>query len=117
MLVNCKKGCFLNGGVTTVKLNLDTNEAVCDFCEEDIPGISNYAKDSLRACGNVTRDKVIESFSFLCNFCNQNVRTVIVDGLPCGKGCGDINNCSISISNEMIFAIEATDGRQVRDDD
>ncbi len=110
MLVNCRKGCVLNGGITTVKLNLDTDKVICDFCEEEVPDLSSFAKESLRTCGSVIRDRVIESFTFFCNFCEQNVKTAIKNDIPCGKDCGDVDNCSINISDEMISAIKSMRG-------
>ena len=102
MLVSCKKGCILNGGVTTAEVNLDTNTVVCKFCEEDLDHISDFAKKSMISSGFVKRNKITESFTFHCLACDKNVKTIIKNGSALGANCD--GECSINITNEMAHA-------------
>ena len=102
MLVSCKKGCILNGGVTTAEVNLDTDKVVCKFCEEELEHVSDFAKNSMISCGFVRRSRVIESFTFHCLTCDKNVKTVVEDGKALSPGCE--NDCNINMTNEMLHA-------------
>jgi len=102
MLVSCKKGCILNGGVTTAEVNIDTDKVVCKFCEEELDHISNFAKKSMISSGFVKRNKITESFTFHCSACDKNVKTIIKDESAFGVNCD--GECSISITAEMIHA-------------
>lgn len=107
MLVNCKKGCILNGGTTSAKLNVEENSVECDFCEETLDHISDYLKETMRSLGDIKRNKVITAFTFLCKGCNKNVETQVEGSTPVGKACQDRDSCSIDIPDSMIQAIKS----------
>lgn len=105
MLVSCKKGCILNGGVTSAKFNVDEDRVECDFCEEELTDISSFAKEMMISNGFVKRNRIIESFTFHCKLCDKNVKTVVDNDIPIGEGCSD--KCNIDIPEAMIFAIKS----------
>jgi len=104
MLVSCKKGCILSGGVTTAAVNLDTDRVICIFCEEELDHISDFAKKSMISCGFIKRNQITDSFTFYCSMCDKNVKTIINSGVPSGAHCD--GDCNISITEQMANAVK-----------
>ena len=103
MIVSCNKNCRINNGTTNAKLNIDTDVVVCDVCGDDIENISDFAKNCMKFNNDIIRERSISSFVFKCTECNKDVKTVVCDNIPKGRGCD--GQCSINISEEMINAI------------
>ena len=103
MIINCNKGCHINGGTTTARLNVDSQEVICDICGDSVLGISDFAKECMRTTGNVLKEREVKSFVFNCLECGKDVKTVLVGESPSGLGCD--GDCKINISEEMVNAI------------
>lgn len=103
MLFNCKPGCSGKKITTTAKLDLESNEVICDLCGE-ILNISNFTKNSMKQRGEVIKNKKKKASQFDCLTCNKLVSTEVIDGKIIGENCrGD---CKFNISKFMIKAIE-----------
>tara|TARA_B100000131_G_scaffold322708_1_gene377677 strand:+ start:3531 stop:3878 length:348 start_codon:yes stop_codon:yes gene_type:complete len=114
MLVSCKKGCILNGGVTTAEVNLDTDSVVCTFCDDELDHVSDFAKKSMIACGFVKRNRITESFTFYCAKCDKNVKTINSEfGI---KGVDCEYDCSIDITKEMANAVSIYSKKEFDED-
>lgn len=101
MLLRCKEKCKLRDGTTTGSLDLKTNEVVCDHCNETLPNVSPFTKNSMKHSGDILKEEVRKAFVFPCETCNKKVEAKVVEGdRVVGKGCeGD---CSIKVPSVMI---------------
>lgn len=109
MILRCNQGCKLSDGTTDGSLNLETNEVVCNTCGDNIKGISDFAKLSMKNIGDIKRVNKKKAFVFSCKACNKNVETEIVAGKVSGKGCKE-NKCSINITDFMVRVIQENQG-------
>jgi hypothetical protein len=102
VILNCKQGCKFNTQ-TTGKLNLTTNEVVCDYCHEEINNISSYTKVTMKNLGFILKNKT-KSFEFLCNTCNTRKQVTLNGDNICGIGCN--KNCSFNMGKYFLHAIK-----------
>lgn len=101
MLIGCKIGCKKQS-TTTIKLDLDKNEALCEECGEVIP-VSVFTKNSLKLQNKVYK-KAKDSLAYKCDTCNLVVPVNIVDGKVVGKNCS--KDCNFNLSVFTKNAIE-----------
>lgn len=104
MLVRCKEGCKKKA-TTNAVLDIDTNDAVCDYCGEVLEHISNYAKGAMKSNGDILKRKKGKSFTFRCSTCGQEVQAVNNNGLISGDGCKKPKECNFNISDYMKRSI------------
>jgi hypothetical protein len=105
MILRCNQGCKLSDGTTDGSLNIETNEVVCNTCGNNIQGISEFAKISMKNIGDIKRVNKKKAFVFPCKTCDKNVETEITAGKVIGKGCKD-GKCLINITEFMIKMIQ-----------
>ena len=109
MIVRCNPGCRLNDGMTSVSLDVDSNQAICDECGIEIENVSSYSKLSMKKNGDVLRSKNRKAFVFPCQTCDENVEASIINGVVIGTQCpNDGSGCKIDITQHMVCAIEAS---------
>ena len=76
MLIDCTtKGCLQK---TEAKLNISTNEVICDECGNIIENVTEYIKRALKSSGQVMRSKAKEPFQTFCKTCNAS-KSLYVD--------------------------------------
>lgn len=112
MLVNCKPKCIGKKATTTASLDVDTNEVVCDFCQETIE-MSSFVKTSMKQRGDVVKKDKRKPFQFNCLTCNKLVQTFVEDDKLVGFGCE--KNCSFDVSDYTVRAIKQSNPKP--DDD
>lgn len=105
MILRCNQGCKLSDGTTDGSLDLETNEVVCNSCGENLKGISDFAKISMKNMGDTKRKNKKKAFVFPCKTCNKKVETEVVAGKVSGKGCAS-GGCLINITEFMVKMIE-----------
>ena len=104
MLVYCDKSCRQ---MKDASLNVDTNEVICNYCEESIENVTKFIKLSMKANGDVLESKNRKAFVFKCE--NHNVMTeVFFDNSRLkGKECsGKDGDCLINITEAMKVAVK-----------
>ena len=116
MLVNCNPGCRLGITTTISKLDLDTNQAICMECGDEISNISYFCKQNMKNNGDVISKKKNRPFSFQCNTCETTVETIYSGDSIIGVGCSS-RECSFSIPPPMVQAIKITRNNKERSAD
>lgn len=117
MIVRCNPKCKLSDGQTNGSLDLETNEVVCTECGENICGISEFTKMSMRSIGDVVRKKQKKAFVFKCLTCKKDVETAMNSGVVVGKGCQQKEGkCQINITEHMVVALQSMDKVQKEDE-
>ncbi len=109
MILRCNPGCKLSDGTTDGSLDLETNEAVCNTCGENLKGISSFAKISMKNIGDVKKTNKKKAFVFPCKTCNKNVEAEVTAGKVSGKGCSH-GGCLINITEFMVKMIQENQG-------
>lgn len=105
MLVRCNLNCKHN--VTTdASLDVDSNEAICNYCGDVLTNITSYAKNAMKINGDVLKKKKGQAFIFKCTTCNKDVQAIEKDGEIVGAGCGRVNECKFNISDYMTRAVK-----------
>jgi len=104
MLVNCNRGCKLSDGTTDGSLDIETNNVICNKCGENIVGISEFAKISMKNMGDIKKINKKKAFVFNCKTCKKDVETEISAGRVSGKGCKE--SCLINITSFMVKMLE-----------
>lgn len=85
MLLDCTtKGCLQK---TEAKLDLDTNEVICDECGNKIENVTRFTKKALKDLGQIVRNKSRQPFQALCKNCNANRELFIEEGRAYCKTC------------------------------
>ena len=105
MLLSCNSRCKKSDGMTEASLDIEANKVICRKCDEELVNVSEYTKSSMRRNKDVFMKTKSKAFMFNCSNCNKKVETVVVNGVPYGKGC-ETKNCTIQISEMMVHAIE-----------
>lgn len=105
MLVNCKQGCKNKRISTTVSLDLENDEAICDYCGDSIE-ISPFSKAVLKRNGKVLRKSRKGSFQYGCTTCKETISTEVVNGELRGVGCS--GECKFDISRFTLHAIKTS---------
>lgn len=97
MLIECRK-CWNR---TEAKLDVDTNEVICEDCGEPTE-VNNFIKKSLKDIGQIIRTADKKPFSLLCSNCNRK-RTVYMkdDKVFC-----DFCDTRIIVSNHFKTALK-----------
>ena len=91
MNLNCNnKGCNKDG---EHKLDVDTNEVLCEFCGKVISTITEPMKRILKSCGQVIRSTHKKSFMFPCLNCKAN-REILLEETT--------NNCLCKVCHQEI---------------
>jgi hypothetical protein len=103
MLVSCKGGCKGKKGTTNAVLDVETNTAVCDFCDEEIP-LSSFIKNSMKQRGEILRKDKRKSFQFKCDTCQCTVETIIRDDKLTGIDCS--KDCQFNVSEYTLYAMK-----------
>ena len=111
MLVNCKRGCKLDT-TTNALLDVETDTAICEYCEETLPDISSYAKKAMKSNGDIVRKKKGKAFSFDCMECKKNVQVKVEDDKVVGSGCAKKECCRFNISDYMKNTIKMLSSKQ-----
>lgn len=64
------------------KLNVETNEALCDECGQPIKSVTKFAKTTMRSLGQIYRgaEKQKQAFAVQCKACNKHGRPKVVNG-------------------------------------
>tara|TARA_R110002020_G_scaffold50716_7_gene143276 strand:+ start:66802 stop:67131 length:330 start_codon:yes stop_codon:yes gene_type:complete len=109
MLLNCNKGCKVNGGTTEGRLDPDSYSVICTVCEDILTDISPFCKDVMKSSGDIIRKKSEKAFMFSCVECKRNVEAVMSGGVLCGIDC-EIGNCNIKVTEPMFEAIKLLRG-------
>lgn len=105
MLVSCNQNCKHNVS-TDASLDLDADEAVCNYCGETLKHITSYAKHSMKINGDIIRKINKKSFTFKCLTCKKDMKAVSEDSNIVGAGCEQQGDCDFNISNYMKRGIE-----------
>ena len=111
MLINCKKGCRLRqDGMTTAKLDIETNKAMCEFCDEEIE-ITSFAKAAMKSKGDVIKKNKNKAFSYKCQTCSE-IKEVCMEGKlsekVVGINCKNDCNCKFEINKFAFNALKAS---------
>ena len=115
MLVRCNNKCKINGGMTTCSLDVENNVVICDMCDDELVGISDFAKLSLKNSGKVLKKKKRKAFTFKCNTCSNMVEAKKDGGKVVGAKC-TLGNCQINISKFMKEVIDEVDETEQTED-
>ena len=105
MLVNCNLGCRLGISTTIAKLDMDTDQAICMECGDEVYNISSFCKQNMKNSGDVLRKKKSRAFSFECVACETTVETMYSDDGIIGVGCSS-GDCSFNIPSPMVEALK-----------
>jgi DNA-directed RNA polymerase subunit RPC12/RpoP len=105
MLVSCKPGCRLGIGTTIIKLDIDTGQAICMECGDEVENISAFCKQNMRNNRDVISRSANRAFTFSCLTCKSNTETIYVDGDVLGIACEE-GGCSFNIPMPMIEALK-----------
>jgi hypothetical protein len=107
MIITCnRKGCMQT---TEAKLNLETNNVVCDSCGGDIENITEFTKKALKTMNQVIRVKHKQSFQVFCKDCNKNV-TMRVE-----EGKAYCSECKSALKISAAFMRSFTDQKQEKE--
>jgi RNase P subunit RPR2 len=80
-----RKGCMQS---SEAKLNLETNEVICDECGQVIDNMTEFTKRTLKQAGQVLRVKSVQqAFQVFCPTCNKNVELILDEGKAYCKTC------------------------------
>jgi hypothetical protein len=107
MIVRCKLGCRKSDGMTDASLDVEADSVVCNNCGDDLEDISSYTKLSMKANGDIVRNKGKKAFVFPCKTCDKHVEATMSAGILKGKACpnGGVG-CKINITEHMVKALE-----------
>lgn len=98
MNIACKPGCKKKDDrQTTVKLNVDSNTAICDDCGDTIE-VSEFVKLSLKQMGKVLRSEKYRAYVYPCQTCNKDVEINNESYKLSGVGCDKPSCCKIDLS-------------------
>lgn len=106
MILRCNQGCRKSDGTTDGSLDLDLNQVICNECGDALPDVSEYAKLSMKASGDIRRTSTRKAFVFPCNSCEKKVEAAVVEGRLVGKNCFDSTACQINITETMASTLE-----------
>ena len=113
-LTNCNNGCKFNRGTTEAKLNLETNYAVCSYCDEKLENVTDFAKITMKSLGYILRSNQRRSFVFDCLSCKNKVSCEFKGNKLIGANCEE-KDCDFNITEEMKSVI--VNYREVKDDE
>ena len=86
MLIMCTtKGCRQ---MSEAKLDIKTNEVICEECGNVIENVTPFMKKSLQTIGQILRHNTKEAFQALCKTCNANRPLTLKDKKAYCKTCG-----------------------------
>lgn len=105
MLVRCNPKCKLNDGMTECKLNVETNQAMCLECGDEI-AVSEFAKKSMKSNDDVIKNVNKRAFMFKCETCDTMVHTMYKNSKLCGTKCEKPDKCIINITESMKAAVK-----------
>ncbi len=95
------------------KLQIDTNEAVCLFCNEPNTMVTPGMKSVLKSSGDVIRvAKKKEAFIYRCDTCNIDTKVKIVDEQPVCPKCSN----KLNISTIMVDLVRNAGAEFKKDD-
>jgi ribosomal protein L37AE/L43A len=110
MLVRCNIGCKKSNGQTDASLDVESDMIICNTCGENVDGLSDFCKLSMKANGDIIRHKARKAFTFPCNTCDKHVEARFVDGILVGKPCqNNGSGCQINVTEAMLSAIKSTE--------
>jgi len=70
MIINCNtKGCMKT---TEAKLDLTTNEVICEECGNPIGNLTEFLKRTLKSIGQVIKSEKKTAFQSMCINCKKN---------------------------------------------
>jgi Zn finger protein HypA/HybF involved in hydrogenase expression len=69
------------------KLDVGSNEVVCEHCGNPISNITEITKRTLKSLGQVVRNKSKKPFQAFCKTCNENVSFTLDEGKTFCKKC------------------------------
>ncbi len=100
--------------MTTALLDVDSNEAVCDYCSESIDNISVFAKNSMKSQGEVVKKNKKKPFAYKCLTCGD-VKSICLNKNDkiIGEGCK--KDCKFEVNKFVIGALK-TANRIEKDD-
>lgn len=109
MIVNCKQGCKLQTQ-TTASVNTETNEVICDYCQEVIENISDYVKRAMISNGNVIKPKKKDSYTYRCTGCNKDMSVYYNTSTQelVGSECKNNKLCQFKLTPQIIHTIKVT---------
>lgn len=105
MLVRCNQSCKLKDGSTTGSLDVESDEVICDYCDEVLEGISSFAKRMMQSNGDIVRRSKKKAFQFSCETCNKEVETILKNDEVVGSNCIK-GECKFNISSFAIHAMK-----------
>jgi hypothetical protein len=85
------------------------------MCNDELLGISSFAKLSLKNSGKVLKKKKRKAFTFKCNTCSNMVEAKKDQGKIVGAKCS-LGNCQINISKFMKEVIDEVDETKQTED-
>lgn len=101
MLIQCSTmGC---SSLAESKLDLKTNEVICEKCGKPIANLTSYTKKLLIDIGQVLRSNTKEPFQTFCKNCNANRSLYIDEG---GQAFCRICNTKIEVTAVFLTALK-----------
>lgn len=100
MLVNCNnKGCMKT---TEAKLNLKTNEVICQECGKVITNVTEFTKRNMKMLGQVIKVNEKVPFMARCPKCAKDVSLYIQDDKAYCKEC----NSEVTITKAYFMGLK-----------
>jgi hypothetical protein len=104
MLLDCEtKGCRQK---TEAKLNVETNEVICDECGNVISNITRFTKKALKDLGQILRSHSKQPFQALCKTCNASRQLFIEDEKAYCKKCNTQVHVTAAFLRGLKFHLE-----------
>lgn len=112
MMILCtNKGCL---SYSEAKLNVDTNEVICDNCGKTVDNLTSIMRNALKQNGQIVR-KSNKKLMLACNKCHAN-REIVLD--QNNKTICSICHTEIQVYAQFKMAIKEAGGlRKVNTED
>jgi len=98
--------CRINSSTTEGKLDLETNQVICQECGSELKGISKFTKTSMKLTKDVVK-KERRAFSFKCESHERITEVFFENSKVMGKDCHqEDGECKINITKAMKTAVK-----------
>ena len=111
-LISCtNKGCMKS---SEAKLDVSTNQVICDECGGIIAGMTDQFKGMLKQNGQIVRSKTKQAFQTYCKNCKGNIDySVDGDGRALCKVC----KLPVAVSPIFLRAAQMNAEKKAKDGD
>ena len=99
-LTSCNNNCKFKRGTVEARLDLDSNAAICSYCNEELLDVTDFAKETMKSLGYVLKNNNKKPFSFKCLECGKNKACKYDSDKIYGDVC-DLKECNFNITEEM----------------